>query len=407
MKPRIHRFLVVSAAFALAALACGCPHRSPLWSPDARHLLVLGGAAGEPMDKPGTRLWLVPLAAAEPGGDAKPRRLSPPGADAGLRFLAAAWVDGESFVVLTVAWADDEARSDSARVWRVSELGKTWTALSGPAPSAEHTPRRNPVIARVAGGRGAAVVYQAEDDRVVAVPLAPAGDGGGAVLELPQAVLVGPGPEGGFLAVKLNEDTGDLDILAYGGDLKPRWKRPRAELARDLAKHLGKERSAIVFNDTSTSIYYPKAEAIGVTLVFTDVTWSDGVSGYHAILRAADGAFLGGSDRVTCLPGKPVGVEEDGGSLRLWALGPSTERDVKTGSLRAYRVSTAGGAPRPASPELQEELPGIPKSSLHGYAARPDGAQVAVVINGASSRLRLYRIAGGKIAGAAREIVLE
>ena len=62
-------------------LCLGCPHRSPLWSPDGSQLLVLSGPKGEEVEKAASQLWLV---------NAKARtatRIAAPETD--LRILAA------------------------------------------------------------------------------------------------------------------------------------------------------------------------------------------------------------------------------------------------------------------------------------------------------------------------------
>ena len=204
---------------------------------------------------------------------------------------------------MTVSWnaEDEEAVEGSEALWTVRADTLEWSAYGGPPPSVERVTRRLPVaIAKEPGGPAAALVYPVGDDAVAVVSRS----GGKVLARLEPAELVGPGPGGGFLIYRVDQATGENVLVAYGSDLKARWQRGFADLSADIAGRLGKKTSDIVFNDTNISASHPSGRTVAVQLIFTDVNWKDGVSGYCAILDATNGE-LKSVAHATCLPGLP------------------------------------------------------------------------------------------------------
>ncbi len=390
------------ATLAYYLLLVGCPHRTPVWSPDGRKVLLLGGADREAIDKPASKLWLVELPDGKEKGGAKPAALKPPEGGGTLRYLAAAWMDLQSFAVLTVGWENGEPVDGSEAVWKVSENGRAWSRLSGPPPSAERTPRRNPVVVPAGGGK--ALVYATGSEALAVVSLSDApGKKGGELFKLEQAEVVGPGPEGSFLVYRPEEgESGDLELAAIGGDQKKRWSRRFSDLRSEIAKALGKKPEEIIFNDVSSSTPDPDGQTIAVNLVFTDVNWKDGVSGYLALLAAKDGALLSVSG-ATCLPGKPALSRLAGGGTWAWAVLPFAGKTNKSIAVGSFPI---GGTPDRAaeSKGLRLELKDLPKTAIQGYGLSPDRQTFAVAVNGPTTRLLLYSVSGGKIEGEALEI---
>lgn len=258
--------------------------------------------------------------------------------------------------------------------------------------------RRNPGVVRSADGKPTAIAYATGDNSVVAVDLAT----GAAHLELEESEIIGDGPEGGFLIYRIDESTGGMELVSIGRDLKQRWKRPFFHLAREIAAILGRDRGQVVFNDTSTSIVARDGKTVAVNLVFTDVAWNDGVQGFHAVLSSKDGSVISVAG-ATCLPGRPALV--GGKDTWAWAVFPTTKRNVKTGSVRAVRLAGPGAASGPAGADLK--IDGVSKGSIHGYAVGPRGDRLCVVVNGRPTRLLVYPIADGKIAGEPESVRLE
>ncbi|MBI4585780.1 MAG: hypothetical protein HY717_17355 [Planctomycetes bacterium] len=392
--------LIVTLAYYL--LLVGCPHRTPVWSPDGRKVLLLGGADREPIDKPASKLWLVDLPEGKAKGSARPAVLKPPQGGGRLRYLAAAWLDLQSFAVLTVGWENGEPVDGSEAVWKVTENGQAWARLSGPPPSAERTPRRNPVVIPAGGGK--ALVYATGSETVAAVSLAEAsGAKGGELFKLEQAEVVGPGPEGSFLVYRPEEgESGDLELAAIGGDQKKRWSRRFSDLRSEIAKALGKKPEEVIFNDASSSTPDPDGQTIAVTLVFTDVNWKDGVSGYLALLAAKDGALLSVSG-ATCLPGKPSLSRLASGGYWAWAVLPFVDKSSKNTAVGSFPIGELRGSTA-ESRGVRLELKDLPKTAIQGYGLSPDRQTFAVAVNGPTTRLLLYSVSGGKIEGEALEI---
>ena len=118
---------VALSIFALVLVA-GCPHRSPVWSPDGARIVVLAGKSGEEVDKAASQLWLADVASG------KARSLQCP--DAGVRYLAAEWLDAQTIAVLTGKWDSGfiaEGSEKSGASPRAEGDGAEWQDLSSPA----------------------------------------------------------------------------------------------------------------------------------------------------------------------------------------------------------------------------------------------------------------------------------
>ncbi len=387
--------LPASMAFLLGLLAVGCPHRSPIWSPDGRHLLILAGSSDEEVDRPAGALWLLETGAAKPQRIEAPAPRPRSGQALEVKFLGAAWIDADSFVVLAAQMAGGEVKEGSETIWRRSISKKEWTEVVGPAPSADRTPRRQPVAIQAAGQ--AVLVYTTGNEAVVAVSF----DGGKELLRLEPAELVGPGPADGFLITRPETETGGLEVVAMGPDLKPLWSKRFSELSREIASRTGKKSIDIVINDTSTSVRMgsPAGSEVGVTLVYTDVSWREGVLGYFVRLSGKDGALLA-TATSRALIGRPGAVSDGAAGGSLWAVLPMAEPGKDGVLVRSFALDGKGEGD-------QREIPGLKKAAVYGYSLGPDGKTFAAVVStGEKFKLFLFPVDGAKLAGKAAEIEL-
>jgi hypothetical protein len=362
------------AALFLFVLNAGCPHRSPLWSPDGKHLLVLAGSGGEEVDKAASQLWLVEVASG------KALRLEAPAPE--TRFLAAAWIDSGSFTVLTASWSDGYPKADSGKLWRRSRESSGasggWMEVAGaPPPSESRATRRLPVI--IAKAEERLVVYPAGDEKVVAASLR----GGAPRLELEPAELIGPGPGGGFLVARPEEgDTGAVEVAAFDAGLEVLWKTKLSTLRAEIARRARKQPVEIVFNDTSTS-HLPFGEEspdwLGVTLFQPDVNWKEGISGYFVRLSAKDGALLDHAQAIG-LSGQPAAA----GKLAWAVTAPEPKKSIPA-ALRAFALEAGAAVRSLPLPELRRE-------QVHGYALDPEGRRLALSINAQTPEVRIYRL---------------
>lgn len=365
----------------LTILFVGCPHRSPVWSPDSKHILLLARSSDEAVDKPAGAVWLVDA------GSRGIQRLKDP--LPGARYLAAAWIDEQDFVVFTALMADGEVKEGSEAIWRGRVGGGDWVKVPGPAPSAERTPRRLPLV--VSAKEGKALVYSTGNESVAVV----GASDGKVLLKLEPGELVGPGPGDGFLIIRPEGETGGLELVAIGPELKPLWTKRFSELAKEISAQTGKKPSEIVINDTSTSarLGTPSGSEAAVVFVYTDVSWREGISGYYVRFDGKDGKVLAAAS-ATALPGRP------GEAAGLaWAITPSAERGSDTAVIRSFTIGKDGETSR-------MELPGLKKGSIYGYSLSPDGKGFAAVVGGQTVKLLLYPIEGRKIAAKPIEIEL-
>jgi hypothetical protein len=376
--PRASVWLVLGL---FAAAAVGCPHRSPLWSPDGSRILLLAGAKGEDVDKAASRLWLVDVESS------KGKRLEAP--EPRVRYLAAAWIDNDSFVVFTGKWDSGSIESGSEKAWRVRAASAAdrgaWEALAVPPPSESRAPMRPPAVV---GGSAPVLVYPSGEEAVVALDLASRKT----LLELAPAELVGPGPRGGFLVQEPEAgDTGGLELAAYEVSGKEIWRVKFSRLRDEIAAKLGKKPVEVIFNDTSTShLPFPadsrggdgaarERQWVGATLVFSHVGWKEGVPGYYVRLDAASGKLL---DAVhgTGLWGRPASA---GGVLRAIAAPVSKEKlparvqslllaSGKETESAALADGGAGGGAGDGS-----------EHAVAGYAFDPEGKRFAVALGDA------------------------
>ena len=204
---------LISTAMGLCLLlvvSVGCPHRSPVWSPDGDRILLLAGAKGEDLETAASQMWLIDTRSGET------KRLSPPEPD--CRFLAATWLSQRRFVALTGKWDEDYIESGSERVWQGD--GTAWTQLDVPHPNEARATRRLPVVVKTKSGN--ALVYPTGDEAVAIVSLTD----GSVLMTLEPAELIGPGPGGGFLVYRPEaSDTGGSEIAAFSSDLALLWAR--------------------------------------------------------------------------------------------------------------------------------------------------------------------------------------
>ena len=357
-------------AVALAAvmiLAAGCPHRSPLWSPDGKRLLVLAGEKGEEVDQPASSLWVIDV---EEGAAT---RLPPP-AD-GFRHLAAVWLDASRFAVAAGRWKDEQIEEGSEAFWTRSVSGEGWSKLDAPPPSGARATRRLPVVidATPAAGRpGRALVYPTGAEKVVAVSL----ETGKTLIELEPAEVVGPGPRGGFLIYR--QSASGTDVIAYGKDLEPLWTRSFGDLRAEIAAKLGKKPVEVVFNDASTSDLPAASPAsrVGLTLVFADIGWKEGIPGFYARLDAADGKVIDAAG-AKCLSGTPAGTGD-----AVWCV---TAPGSKDASPALRRLDLATGETRAST-----ALEGARRDTVHGYSLDPSGKRIAVSIAGDAREVRIF-----------------
>lgn len=359
----IRRITLLSA---LLALAVGCPHRAPVWSPDGSRIIVLTGKAGEDVDKAASQIWLVD---AESG---KAAQLSCP--DKGVRYLSSAWLDSASFVTLTGKWEGGFVEAGSERIWRVSEHGTKWDLVRAPPPNETNATKRPPVVIR--SGKDAAIVYPSDAEAVVVVEV----ETGKEILRIESAELVGPGPSGGFIASRPQpEDSSTIEVAAFGADLKILWRQKLSQLREGISKKLGKQPVDIVFNTSSTSQLPPKGEEgwVGLTLVFSDVGWKDGIPGYHVKLDEKTGGVLA-AVRAVGLSGRPSIV-----AGRIWAvLAPDAKAKL---SIRIATIQAEDGKIIASTP-----LEGVEKENVYGYALDPAGKRFALSLTGSVPTLRIY-----------------
>jgi len=371
--------LIALACFAapLALLMVGCPHRSPLWSPDSKHILLLARSGDEQVDRPAGGLWLVDVESQ------KTARLPEP--SAGAHYLAAAWIDERSFVVFTALMDQGDVKEGSEAMWRGAVGSKEWKQVAGPKPSSERSPRRNPVVLKTE--KQQLVVYPTGSETVAAVDLAD----GKVISKIEPAELIGPGPAGGCFVYRPEAETGGLELVAVGADLKPLWTKKFSALSREIGEKTGKKPAEIVINDTSTSarLGTPLGSEAAVTFVYTDVSWRDGVSGYYVRFNGKDGKVLSATS-ATGIWGRPG---EAGGAA--WAITPAAERGDAV-VIRSVPVSGGDG--------VRIELPGQKKSSVYGYALSPTGKTFGAVFGGAKVKLVLYPVEGQRVSGKPVEI---
>ncbi len=392
---RTRAVFTVSIAILVCILTAGCPHRSPIWSPDGRRILLLAGSGDEDVDRPAGGLWLLEVGAAKPERIDPPAPRRPSGVDLAIKFLGAAWIDADSFVVLAAAMAGGEVKEGSETIWRRNIAKREWTAVAGPAPSADRTPRRQPVVI-LSRGRPV-LVYATGNEAVAAVSLTD----GKEMLRMEPAELVGPGPSDGFLVTRTANETGGLEVAAVGSDLKPLWSRPFSELSREIAARTGKKADEIVLNDTSTSVRMgrPTGSEVGVTLVFTDVSWREGVLGYFVRLSGKDGALLA-TATARGLIGRPGAVSEGEAGGSVWAVLPPAESGKEGVFIRSLALDGKGKGE-------QHEIPGLKKTSVYGYSLSPDGKTFAAIVStGERFKLYLFPVGGSKLTGKPNEIEL-
>jgi hypothetical protein len=357
--------------FLLFIAGTGCPHRSPVWSPDGERIVLLAGSEGEEVDKAASQLWLV----AVEGGKAK--RLKAP--EEGLRYLAAAWVEKDAFVVFSGKWHDGYIDAGTEKVWRVEEDGERWKALSFPPPAEARAIFQPPVVVGV--GEKRALVYPSGEEAVAIASLRDEKE----TETMEPAELVGPGPGNGFLIYRPEPSgTGGMEVVACGADRKVLWSRRFSQLRDEIAAKLQKKPVDIVFNDTSTS-HLPfgagagnaaAAGGLGLTLIFKDVGWKDGISGYYVELEAGTGKVRSAVHGLG-LTGKPAAAGA------LWAV---TAPDPKHGipvQLQTFDLKTQ-------KPLQVKALEGIKKEGVHGYAFDPLGKRFALSLNGPVPILRLF-----------------
>ena len=360
--------LRLGASATLLFLAVGCPHRTPVWSPDGSYIVVLAGKSGEEIDKAASQLWLVEPAV----GTAK--ALACPEKD--VRYLAAAWVDDATIAVLTGIWKLGSIDAGSEKLWRVPARGGDWAAVPAPPPSGENAPKKPPVV--IGEGATRAIVYPSDAEAVVVADFA----AGKELLKLDPAELIGPGPAGGFLVSRPQaDDAATIEVAAYGADLKVLWRRKLSDLREGIARKLGKQPLEVVFNATGTSELPRAGEAgwIGLELIFSDVGWKDGIPGYFARLDVKTGEVMEAA-RAVGLSGRPAVA-----SGVIWAvLAPDKKQSLPP---RVARIQLADGKEAGGM-----ALAGVEKEAVHGYSLGPAGKIFAVSVNSPTPSLRLFDI---------------
>lgn len=433
MLRRARVFWFTSLSVIFLAFVSGCPHRSPLWSPDGKHLLVLAGPASEEIDSPASELWLVDVDL----GSAY--EIPPPEPDA--RFLAGVWLDAKTFLVATAHVEGDEVREGSETWWqRAVGDGRAWQRLDLPPPSGSRATKRLPVLLEASGELPSTLIYPTGWDDTVAVSL----DTGKETWRGTLTEVTGPGPDAGFIAQREN-DSGGLELVSFARDFRERWSMRFSELRDALARNRGLRPVDIVFNDASTchlpfadpetrdrSLTRPakddsgeekeadEADAKGErvnrpspsaveernavekrsTGVDPDTrqkssgedgenaakTQGDETSWVGVVLCFSDVSWhdgmrgyyvrLGADDGHVIdfagargLPGKPA--SRDG---RVWGVTAPESKAGRGVSLSSYDLATG---------ELARDIPldDIPKSALHGYSADPLAARMALVIS--------------------------
>lgn len=360
----LRRLGAYAAATLLLLLNVGCPHRSPLWSPDGKSILVLTDRGGEEVKKAASELWIVQV------GDSKAQRLEAPEKD--LRFLGAAWLDNERFVAVTGRWDSGYVESESEKLWLVEEGGKKWTAVAGPRPSESRITMHPPVVCLPEGGRPL-VVYPAEDEAVVVVDPST----GKLSARAEPAELIGEAPSGGFLVQRPEEgDTGDTELAALDARGNLLWKRSFANLRREIAGILEKKAVEIVFNDTSTSRLVEGGARVGLTLVFSDVSWKEGLAGYY--IELTKDAKL-----AAVVPGRGVwGRPAAHGGRLLAVAAPQSDAELP---LRIVEIELATRKTRRST-----VLEGLTNKAIYGYALGPSGKRFALSVGGHQPALRIY-----------------
>ncbi len=365
---------------AIASLLCvavllvtvGCPHRSPTWSPNGQRILVLAGEKGEDVDKAASQLWIVDVT-----DKAKPRRSRIAVPEPGCRFLSATWLaDDDDIFALTGTWDEDSVVPGSEKVWR--HRGGKWQALAFPTPNEARGTRRLPVVVTTSTGR--AVAYPVRDEAVALVSLA----SGETIAEYEPAELIGPGPAGGLLLYRpeKNSDTGGFEIVSLDAQLEERWRQSFADLRSSIAQRLGRKPVEVIFNEASTS-HLPRtgksgaaADWVGVTMIFSDVGWKDGIRSYYVQLDAKSGA-LKTVAQGTGVAGKP---EVRGGDV--WAALAKDSLTKKPTRLVRIALETR---------KVIEELAvGAGNDAVHGYAVSPQGDAFVVSINDSPPRLEFF-----------------
>ena len=353
---------------ALSLMIFGCPHRSPVWSPDQKHILLLAGGSEESVDKPATAAWLIDTTTQ------KAHKLPHPAA--GIVYVGATWIADRRYAVLTAEGTQDQVKDGSEAVW-TGEIGGSWRRLPAPVPSADRSPRR----VLFAMPKTSALVYSSGTEAVVVVD----SNDGKELARFEPAELVGPGPKDGVVITRADGETGGLEIVALGADLKPLWTKKFSALTKEIAQLTGKKTSEIVINDTSTTRRIAAGtpnEETAVTFVYTDVSWREGIPSFVVRFDGRDGATRDvRSGRG--MPGRPA----FDGDL-VWAVAPKANGDAV--EIRAF----AKEAPGPV-----EDLAGLKRASIHGFDLSPDSTRFAVSIAGPEPRLLLFPIEKGKVSG--------
>ncbi len=369
MKTATQRLSIV-IAFLPLFLATGCPHRAPVWSPDGTRLIVLGGQAGEEVDKAASRLWLVDVAkkAAQP--------LECP--EKGVRYLAAAWLDARSFAVATGAWQGGSIAPGSEKLWRVTGAPNAtveWKALACPPPSESRITRQ--LMVPIREGSARALVYPAGDEDLVVAEV----ETGKTLRRFEHSThLIGPGPKGGFLCYRpAADDETVVEVAAIGSDLGEVWKKKLSTLRDAIAQRLGKKPIEVVVTEPSTSHLPLGGESgwVGLSVVFLDVGWKDGVPGYYLRLDEKTGELVSAT-RALGLWGRPASVA--GTAWAVLAPDPKAKLPVRVEQIHVEDGKTAASAP----------LDGVAKEAMLGYAADPAGKKLAVSITGAAGQVRLF-----------------
>jgi len=369
---------------ALLTFAVGCPHRSPVWSPDGEWIIVLGGAGGESVEHAASQLWLV-------AASGTTRRRVPPPED-GVRFLAATWIDARRFVAMTGTWDDDTVLEGSGKTWTRGVEDDAWTRVDLPAPSEERTPRRLPVVLGRDDDRWLAYASGFESVTVASLKTTKV------IRTLSPAEIVGPAADGGLLITRPDDASASSVLIALDDALEPRWSVDFPTLRDTFAARLGKKPVEIVFNDTSTS-HLPlggpapgtnaagagatsaSTEWVGVTFTFSDVGWRDGVVGFYARLAAKDGAVLA-VEHAIGLAGRPASI----GAHAFALLAPQPKRDLPLAIGRFAMAATLDGA----GPVERFPVTAWKKEQVYGYSLSPDGRTLAVSIHDATSSLRFF-----------------
>ena len=386
-----HPRQLASAAVALLLTAAGCVHRSPVWSPDGRYVLVLGtSSAEESVDHAASRLWLVDVE------EKAPQSLDPP--TAGHRFLAALWLDNSSILVATGEWKDEEIVEGSEAWWRRDVASTAWKKLAIPPPSGSRVTRRQPVLLD-ATPAGPALAYASGYEDTIVVAL----DSGSTLHTLPLTETIGPGSPGTLLVQReTDRGTTELALVETTGESlwKDRWTVGFTALRASIAKATGTKPVEVVINDASTSHRpYPHAtrsvpakagrdsssaasddsaseatgtaptpDWIGVTVHFSDVGWKNGIPGYYLRLAASDAELLSVA-KATGLSGRPAG---DG--RHAWCVTAPDKSAGTPPTLRSFDLVTH-------EPKTSKPLAGVPKEGVHGYSLDPSGERLALSLS--------------------------